>query len=195
MIPAGSLDSPALGTANCPGGSDLAGRAGPSACPTNRRDRDAALGNEFDVAAGIAHAAEAGAHIINLSLSLGESYVPSTAMIDALDAAEDAGCMVIAAAGNSGSDIVEFPAALRNVVAVGAIDGPVLANTATTAPPSTSSPRRRARRGVERNHRPHLPAQRTVRAQPRPPLRHLDGIGDRRRCRRLHHLVPSRRDQ
>jgi serine protease len=82
-------------------------------------------GTFFDVAEGIDYAAEyteggqSPVKVINLSLG-GESF--SQAVKSAIDRAVSAGVVVVAAAGNSGKSIVEFPASLPNVVAVGALD-------------------------------------------------------------------------
>ena len=56
-----------------------------------------------------------------ISMSLGGSFI-TTAESQALDAAEAAGVTVVAASGNDGTGRVSFPAAYRNVIAVGAID-------------------------------------------------------------------------
>ena len=82
-------------------------------------------GTFFDVADGIDYAAgytEGGAHpvkVINLSLG---SESSSETLTSAIDRAVSGGVMVVAAAGNSGRSLVEFPASLSNVVAVGALD-------------------------------------------------------------------------
>jgi serine protease len=82
-------------------------------------------GTFFDVADGIDYAAsytEGGAHpvkVINLSLG---SEGSSQTLTSAIDRAVSGGVMVVAAAGNSGKSLVEFPANLSNVVAVGALD-------------------------------------------------------------------------
>jgi serine protease len=82
-------------------------------------------GTFFDVAEGIDYAVgytEAGTKpvkVINLSLgSEGTSQTVRTA----IDRAWSAGVLTVAAAGNSGSALVEFPASLPNVIAVGALD-------------------------------------------------------------------------
>jgi serine protease len=82
-------------------------------------------GSFFDVAEGIDYAteyAEAGVHpvkVINLSLgSEGFSQTVKTAV----DRAVAAGVVIVAAAGNSATSLVDFPANLANVLAVGATD-------------------------------------------------------------------------
>ncbi len=82
-------------------------------------------GTFFDVAEGIDYAttyAEGGTRpvkVINMSLGT-ESF--SQTVKAAVDRATAAGVLVVAAAGNSAKGIVEFPANLSNVLAVGALD-------------------------------------------------------------------------
>jgi serine protease len=76
-------------------------------------------GTSFAVADGIDFAVTHGAKIVNLSLG-GPS--DSAAVRQAVDRAVAAGVTVVAAAGNSGIEGVEYPAALPNVIAVGAVD-------------------------------------------------------------------------
>lgn len=71
-----------------------------------------------DVIEGIQWAVANGTQVINLSLG---SSSDSQAMHDAATAAYNAGVVVVAAAGNSGS-AVSFPAAYPEVIAVSAID-------------------------------------------------------------------------
>jgi serine protease len=84
------------------------------------------FGTFFDVAAGVDYAlnfSQDGARpvkVINMSLG-GPS--PSETLRRALDRAEAAGVVVVAAAGNAGNGEVEYPAAYANVIAVGAVDG------------------------------------------------------------------------
>lgn len=79
-----------------------------------------AIGTEFNVARGIAYAVDQGVRVINLSLSFGSSYAPSATMRAALRAAHDAGVLIVAASGNDGEGRVAYPAALPDVMAVGA---------------------------------------------------------------------------
>lgn len=72
-----------------------------------------------DVAAGIDHAREHGARVINLSLVLSE---PSFAVGDAISQATDEGILVVAAAGNNASGVPVYPAAYPEVMAVAATD-------------------------------------------------------------------------
>jgi len=72
------------------------------------------IGTTRDVAMGIRYAADNGARVINLSLSLG-GY--SRTLADAVDYADRRGVLVITAAGNAGVDLSNsagMPAALRN---------------------------------------------------------------------------------
>lgn len=70
------------------------------------------------IAEAIIYAADNGARVINLSLG-GDS--PSNVIRDAIRYAHEKGVLVIGAAGNSSSQVV-YPAAYREVMAVGAID-------------------------------------------------------------------------
>jgi serine protease len=71
------------------------------------------------VADGIDFAVASGARIINLSLGSRDDHPFVHA---AVDRATAAGITVVAAAGNTYGGAVEFPAALPNVIAVGAVD-------------------------------------------------------------------------
>ncbi len=73
-----------------------------------------------DIASGIDFAASHGARVVNLSLS---GPVPGGCppyLQGAIDAATAAGTLVVAAVGNSGTSVVEFPAGCGNVLGVGA---------------------------------------------------------------------------
>lgn len=82
-------------------------------------------GTFFDVAEGIDYAAEyteGGEHPVKvLNLSLGSEGFSQTVK-SAIDRAFSGGVLVVAAAGNSGKSVVEFPANQANVLAVGALD-------------------------------------------------------------------------
>jgi serine protease len=84
------------------------------------------VGSFFGVAEGIDYAVtftlngQKPVKVINLSLG-GDSS--STAVRQAVDRAVAAGVTVVAAAGNEGEGKISFPAALPNVIAVGALDG------------------------------------------------------------------------
>ncbi|HEX5740970.1 MAG TPA: S8 family serine peptidase, partial [Pilimelia sp.] len=75
---------------------------------------------DSDVIEGITYAADAGASVINLSLSSPQEA--SAAMLDAVAYATARGAVVVAAAGNSGTQSREYPAALDDVISVGATD-------------------------------------------------------------------------
>lgn len=79
-----------------------------------------ANGDEFTIMEGIAGAVADGAQVVNLSFEFGAGYVPSRAMEATVRDALDAGAVLVAAAGNSGSDVVSYPAAFSGVVSVGA---------------------------------------------------------------------------
>jgi serine protease len=87
------------------------------------------VGTDYDIAQGIRYAAglanDSGtlptraADIINLSLGSG---VNSTILADAIQAAENQGVIVIAAAGNESTNLPSYPAAYDTVVSVSAVD-------------------------------------------------------------------------
>lgn len=78
-------------------------------------------GSDASVAQAIEYAVDHGADIINLSLG---QYTPDASLFSAIRYADAHGVIVVAAAGNSGSNAPNFPAAyaefLPNVIAVGA---------------------------------------------------------------------------
>ena len=78
-------------------------------------------GGDASVAQAIEYAVDHGADIINLSLG---QYTPDASLFSAIRYADAHGVIVVAAAGNSGSNAPNFPAAyaefLPNVIAVGA---------------------------------------------------------------------------
>lgn len=74
-------------------------------------------GSYTDIALGIRYAADKGADIINLSLG---GPADSELLADAVDHAVAKGALVLAAAGNSGSSALHYPAAVPSVLAVGA---------------------------------------------------------------------------
>ena len=82
-------------------------------------------GTFFDVAEGIDYATEyteSGAHPVKvINLSLGSEGFSQTVK-NAIDRAISRGVVVVAAAGNSGKGLVEFPANVADVLAVGALD-------------------------------------------------------------------------
>jgi subtilisin family serine protease len=76
-------------------------------------------GSISNIIKGILHAVDAGANVIYLELG-GAGY--SEDMQRAVNAAHSAGCLVVAAAGNSNDETKHYPAALENVLAVAATD-------------------------------------------------------------------------
>lgn len=76
-------------------------------------------GSYSNVAAGLVWAADNGAQIANLSLG-GPS--PSTVLQLAVEYAQARGVLVVAAAGNEGTNTVLYPAAYPGVIAVGAVN-------------------------------------------------------------------------
>lgn len=76
-------------------------------------------GFDSDISDGIVWSAESGAKVINLSLGGPE---PATILKNAVDYAYNKGAVVVAAAGNSGSNTLDYPAAYSNVIAVAATD-------------------------------------------------------------------------
>ncbi len=71
------------------------------------------------IADGVKWAVDHGARVINLSIGGGGGL--TQAEQDALNLAQDRGVVVIAAAGNSGTDRLDYPAAFPSVIAVGAV--------------------------------------------------------------------------
>jgi subtilisin family serine protease len=80
---------------------------------------DAGNGRYSDVANAVVVAADAGARVINLSLG---GRAPSQLLTEAVQYAMSKGALVLAAAGNSGSSGLLYPAAIPGVVAVGSTD-------------------------------------------------------------------------
>jgi len=77
------------------------------------------VGYEHDMQNAIDKCVEAGAHIINLSL--GGPYMSSGSRILLTEIVEEQGILVIAAAGNDGSDLVIYPASFPSVISVSAV--------------------------------------------------------------------------
>jgi subtilisin family serine protease len=77
-------------------------------------------GTSSDVAQGIIYAAKSGARVINMSMA---RSTPSLALEGAVQEAHDRfGVVLVSAAGNEGHAGVGFPAAYRQVIAVGSFD-------------------------------------------------------------------------
>ena len=104
--------------ANIDNGIGVAGVA-PNAMILPVRVLDAnGIGTYSDVAAGIVYAVDEGAQIINLSLG---GVNPSNVLNDAIDYAVAHDVEVVAAAGNTGAEVL-YPAAYKPVIAVGSLD-------------------------------------------------------------------------
>jgi hypothetical protein len=98
----------------------LAPGIAPGATPLSIRIADDSGGsNSFLIAQGIIAAVDAGAQLINISLG---GSGQSSLVENALAYAKQAGVVVVAAAGNSGTEGVMQPAASPSVIAVGAVD-------------------------------------------------------------------------
>lgn len=79
------------------------------------------LGSELDLVDAIHHATAHGADLINLSVAFWPDYLPSPALLEAIEAADAAGVVLVGAAGNHGLDRVSWPAASPLVLAVGSV--------------------------------------------------------------------------
>jgi len=79
----------------------------------------AGWGYSSTLASAINACAEAGATVVNMSLGGGS---PSTTESNAMQAAFDAGLLLIAAAGNDGNTAMSYPASYDSVVSVAAVD-------------------------------------------------------------------------
>ena len=80
---------------------------------------DLGQSDSFLLAQGIVAAVDGGAQLINISMgSVGDSAL----VRNAIAYAQAAGALIIAAAGNNGTDRVSYPAANPGVIAVGAVD-------------------------------------------------------------------------
>lgn len=77
------------------------------------------LAFEYIISTAIIKATDDGAKIINMSLG---SSQPSDLMKDAVQYALDKNVVIVAAAGNSGSDSKEYPAGYEGVISVGSVD-------------------------------------------------------------------------
>ncbi|MEK7812948.1 MAG: S8 family serine peptidase, partial [Candidatus Desantisbacteria bacterium] len=76
-------------------------------------------GDDEDCALGIRYAADNGARVINMSFG-GPNY--SITLNDACNYAYGTGCLLVAAAGNAGTNIKLYPAGYDNVMAIAATD-------------------------------------------------------------------------
>lgn len=75
--------------------------------------------DSFLLAKGIVAAVDAGVKLINISMG---SFGDSALVRNAVEYARDGGALIIAAAGNNGIDMVSYPAAYEDVIAVGGVD-------------------------------------------------------------------------
>ena len=89
----------------------------PTLMPIRVLDADR-VGTEWSLVQGLHWAADHGAQVVNLSLTFGVGYLPSSDLIHAIEACSEAGAIVLAASGNSDLDEVPYPAALPGVLAV-----------------------------------------------------------------------------
>jgi thermitase len=80
---------------------------------------DQGFGTMSDVARGITWAADNGAHVLSLSLG---GTAGTQQLADAVNYAWNRGCVVVAAAGNNGSNAPFYPAFYENALAVAATD-------------------------------------------------------------------------
>ncbi|MGN7253434.1 S8 family serine peptidase [Arthrobacter sp. SAFR-014] len=80
---------------------------------------DSGSGSTSSIVNGINWAVENGARVINMSLG---QRVPSLALEDAVNNAWNKGVVIVAAAGNAGTQAPMYPAAYPNVIAVAATD-------------------------------------------------------------------------
>jgi subtilisin family serine protease len=79
-------------------------------------------GSSYNTSQAIRWAAIHGARVINLSLGTNETFIGPTDISLAVNDAWSRGALVVAAAGNSNSGTLDYPARLANVVSVAAID-------------------------------------------------------------------------
>src|SRR3989441_1458966 len=79
-------------------------------------------GSSLNTSQAIGWAADQGAKVITLSLGTNETFVGPTDIQLAVNYAWSKGALIVAAAGNSGTSTLDYPARLANVVSVAAID-------------------------------------------------------------------------
>jgi len=86
-------------------------------------NEDGETDDMVDIIEAIDYAADNGAHIINMSFGASlPAGIMSNSMGDAIESAYEAGCILIASAGNDGEYGVMYPASSEYVIAVGATD-------------------------------------------------------------------------
>ena len=76
-------------------------------------------GSNKITAKGVKYAADQGANIINLGMS---SVYHSKSLQEAINYAWEKGCVIVASAGDGGNQVVRYPAAYDNVIAVSALN-------------------------------------------------------------------------
>lgn len=79
---------------------------------------DSGSGDTADIAEGIRFAADNGAHVINMSLG-GGGY--SQVMQDAITYAVEKNVLIFCAAGNTGREIIEYPAGMEGCLAISSV--------------------------------------------------------------------------
>ena len=79
-------------------------------------------GSSTNTSLAIQWAADHGARIINLSLGTNTTVIGPNEISNAINSAWSKGALVIAATGNAGTNGLDYPASLPNVVSVGAVD-------------------------------------------------------------------------
>lgn len=77
-------------------------------------------GLELHLIDALGWAPEVGVDVVNMSLSFGPGYQPSKALLQALKDADEAGVVLVGAAGNNGDIGSTWPAASPHVISVGA---------------------------------------------------------------------------
>ena len=78
------------------------------------------VGTLSDVISGLVHSADLGVDVINMSFG---TYYYSEALEEAVNYAWGKGCILVASAGNEGTDTPQYPAALEKVLAVASTYG------------------------------------------------------------------------
>ena len=121
LVGAGARNSHGTAVASLIGGtSDLAPGIAPAVSLLSIRVTDeTGLSSSLTLAEGIITAVDAGARLLNISLgSTGDSSV----VRDAIAYAQSKGALIVAAAGNEGTNGLDYPAAYQGVVSVGSVD-------------------------------------------------------------------------
>lgn len=115
--PTGSADTGAHGTGVA--GRVLEGASGGSVSILSLRVGPGPFLDLSAIIEAIGYAVNQGARIINMSFG---SWFPSQALADAVRYAADRGVLLVAAAGNGGTSLPDYPAAFSNVISVAASD-------------------------------------------------------------------------